>query len=210
MDTEKMTAFPSEIYLFRNDGTVDNEQVVRAIYSLREQDPEGVHKSNMGGGWHSNEYLFQDPRFEKLMMFISTCFKMVLEDNNYKKEVVGDIDASWAIVNKHASFNVAHVHANTDWSCCFYPRMPAGDPGRIVFKDPRSAKSMVDHSKYLDNYDSLAQHSVLALTPYEEELVIFPAWLEHEVHPNNTNEDRIALACNIQLKLEGKDEKGGY
>ena len=195
---DKIQAFPSEIYFFKNRGALNNSKLLDAIYSIQAEDTTGLKKSNIGG-WHSHEYLFQDYRFKELIEFIHISFKEVLKDNNYRDKVIGEVDATWAIINRYNNFNVGHVHPNTDWSCCYYPKIPKGDSGKIVFKDPRIAKTMIDHAHLLENYNSVAQHRVLAIEPIEEELIIFPAWLEHEVHPNNTKEDRVAIASNIVL-----------
>ena len=83
--------------------------------------------------------------------------------------------AVWFNVNSKNAHHRWHSHGAASTIGIFYIRIP-NDSGNIEFR----------HNK-----------EILSITPYEGLLLIAPAGIEHQVLPNNSNEDRISMAFNL-------------
>ena len=100
----------------------------------------------------------------------------------------------WINVNKYKDYNKAHVHPGSKISGVYYVKVPKNS-GSIVFENSS------DPSKYLDPEDVIEFNEVNSssweIKPKENELLLFPSWLKHEVMPHlNLKEDRISIAFN--------------
>ena len=100
----------------------------------------------------------------------------------------------WINVNKYKDYNKAHVHPNSIISGVYYVKVPKNS-GSIVFENSS------DPSKYLHPEDVIEFNEVNSssweIKPKEDELLLFPSWLKHEVMPHlNLKEDRISIAFN--------------
>ena len=185
--------------LFEIQLDVDNDSLSKKIYQLKEEDKEGVKKSNIGG-WHSG---FRDPTdgvelyddvFKNLEdILINLPFNPQISKLDY-------ID-SWSMVNNNGSWNQIHNHlysyntTRTDLSGVYYVKVPEGDCGNIVFRNPVS-------SVHGNSFMMLRNHSSKEWEmryPKEGLMYIFPAYLDHMVLPNNTDEDRIAISFNMMV-----------
>jgi uncharacterized protein (TIGR02466 family) len=47
----------------------------------------------------------------------------------------------------------------------------------------------------VESYNTFSS-ATYTINPVEGKLIIFPAWLEHEVLPTNTDEERISISFN--------------
>ena len=92
-----------------------NLELTKYIYELRENDKEGLDKSNSGGGWHSP--YFEISKSEVLKKFVSKIFPFIHEitTKQYGWNCTPDkirITTMWSIVNQKNSYNVRHFHPN--------------------------------------------------------------------------------------------------
>ncbi|MEL0208767.1 MAG: TIGR02466 family protein [Gammaproteobacteria bacterium] len=104
---------------------------------------------------------------------------------------------SWVNINKKSNRNERHCHMHSDTllSGVFYVKYPENS-GSIRFYDPRG--HLIQTQKdYIYYYDGYAYNYIY---PKNNLLVLFPPWLEHDVEPNESTEDRISIAFNINAK----------
>ena len=82
----------------------------------------------------------------------------------------------------------------------YYVKVPKNS-GNVRFYDPRGCliQAMREHDYYNNGY---AYHF---LEPQEDMVVFFPSWLEHDVEPNESNQDRISIAFNVYADFEKKN-----
>lgn len=102
------------------------------------------------------------------------------------------VNQMWININGNKDFNVPHVHLNSHFSGVMYSKIPKNS-GKLVFKngfegmyylwDNLKRKKTTEHNSY-----------AYEIMPKENELYIFPSWLEHSVEPNLSNEDRISIS----------------
>ena len=97
----------------------------------------------------------------------------------------------WGVLYKKNNFAVAHAHWPNIWSWGYYVKVPKGS-SPLVFPEGKEGNYYV--------------------FPEVGDLVIFPAWIKHEVPPSVCDEDRILVGGNIEriphkdLPLPSKEE----
>ena len=97
---------------------------------------------------------------------------------------------TWASVHSDGSTHPVHDHPDTLIAGTFYVHAPA-DAGHIVFHDPRRAIDPTIGSVRVQNNN-------IAVKPVPGMVVLFPPWLQHEVEPTHSGEERIAISFNLR------------
>ena len=198
-----INVFTTEIWR-TNTSEIDNIKLSKIILEQEETVPPvgKRYKKSSYGGWQSYEELKDDKRFFDLWHFIDQSFYAMAPHYNYKTAVFPKITSAWANVNRQKNFNLSHTHPGAQWSGCYYLKAPLSC-GTLCFKDPRSARQMVQHPPSLfttlvDNYSEAEHYGVV---PNEGLLVLFPSWLEHFVFPNESDEPRISISFNMVVSI---------
>ena len=155
------------------DLKIDQTPIIEEIYKIKNVH-KGVNRSNRGG-WQSRESRtnITDP-YE----FMISPIKEVLEKSKTehdKKDISPSIDF-WFNINGPGHFNVPHVHLGTYWTAVYYLQVPKNS-GDIIF-----------HISETDRFN---------ITPKENQLIIIPPDLRHEVSVNQSDRDRISIAFNF-------------
>ena len=83
----------------------------------------------------------------------------------------------WGVLYKKNDFAVAHAHWPNIWSWGYYVKVPQGS-SPLVFPEGKEGNYYV--------------------FPQVGDLVIFPAWVKHEVPPSAVDEDRMLVGGNIE------------
>ena len=83
----------------------------------------------------------------------------------------------WGVLYKKNDFAVAHAHWPNIWSWGYYVKVPQGS-SPLVFPEGKEGNYYV--------------------FPQVGDLVIFPAWIKHEVPPSLTEEDRMLVGGNLE------------
>ena len=89
----------------------------------------------------------------------------------------------WGVLYKKNDFSIAHAHWPNVWSWGYYVKVPQGSMP-LVFPEGKEGNYYV--------------------FPEVGDLVIFPAWIKHEVPPSVCEEDRILVAGNLE-RIPHKD-----
>lgn len=196
MNTYNHAIFPSivtethcELYNYIRDDLID------WIYRYQST-VDSVHLSNRGG-WQSPSNFYGIESFSIFKDYIVNNALQSLPQHDKRKF---ELNNMWININKKGDYNIAHVHPGCDLSGIFYVKAPE-NCGKLVFNNPHS----FDEFHLLDtvstefmkkyNYDFIFE-----FTPQEGLLVLFPASLQHLVEPNQTDEDRISIAFNLNLE----------
>lgn len=98
----------------------------------------------------------------------------------------------WAVLLRKGDISSLHTHPGSEISGAYHIKVPTdleGRDGNLVFIDPRPAarQSLIFAGKSL------------AYQPMESKGVVFPSWVEHEVYPHFSDQDRISISWNIVL-----------
>ena len=89
----------------------------------------------------------------------------------------------WGVLYKQNDFAVAHAHWPNIWSWGYYVKVPGGS-SPLVFPEGKEGNYYV--------------------FPQVGDLVIFPAWVKHEVPPSTVDEDRMLVGGNLE-RIPHKD-----
>ena len=191
--------FPEPIFKFKfEEAKSFNKKLSEYIYGLQKDDPEGTSKSNKGG-WHSKNFKLNDKnsiQFKfamELQKYISKTFQTLgwkTENQNIRVKEI------WAIINKKNDFNVVHTHPNSFLSAAYYVKAPK-NCGKFQVENPNIAKR---HFSPEIAYKNEFNAQVAGLEINEGDLLIFPGYLPHKVAKNESEEDRIVISFNVDIK----------
>ncbi len=199
MDVKVSDWFPTPIW----SATVDNHERLNAdlmpkIYALRDSDKAGTYLSNVHG-WQSELSVQLMEEFRPLNNRILEALLKVAQFLKYDRNCRLNMQA-WANINGYGAYNLVHTHPNCHLTGCYYVKTP-DNAGGIFFEDPRAqACVFLAPSEERSPYT----HNKVRLPAEAGKIYIFPAWLQHGVEPNESQEDRITVAFNAVAQLENK------
>lgn len=198
-EQEIIKLFPEPIFKFKlEDFKNFNKDLSEYIYKLRETDKEGISKSNRGG-WHSQYFMLDQENTvqQKFALKVQEYIVRVFQLYGWKiKDVNIRIQYMWAIINKKNDFNVVHTHPNCFLSAAYYVRA-SKNCGRFTVESPNIARRYAYPSIEKQNELNV---DVASLDIEEGDLLIFPSYLPHKVGKNQSDEDRIVISFNVDIK----------
>jgi len=168
----------------------------------KESTSKGMHKSNEGG-WHSDEDLlvWDSSAIAIFQSWIIQAFNQLSEFTSQGKSFDGKLELNaWANVNREGSYNTSHTHPECVWSGVYY--VDVGDAptkahplsGAIEFLDPRAGCEMTIAP-------GLPFGMRKTISPVSGEMIMFPSWIRHSVHPYFGKTPRISVAFNVRVHL---------
>jgi len=200
--------FPTHIY-YRDLRDMEqlNRRLVEYLYELRDKDPDGIARSNVKvtGSWHSQDDLARHEVFASLVRRIADTVREIWVSMRVQKGSMAVCDNMWAIINPPGGFNRYHTHPNCLYSGVYYLQAPP-DSGRLYFLDPRPQAGVLAPRYDETARDNRDQWSEVYYQPVPGRVILFPAWLAHEVEPNMTvaagpDADRICIAFNYSQRV---------
>ena len=191
--------FPIPVFKFKFEKfRYFNEELSNYIYKLYGEDSKGVDRSNRGG-WHSKTFELNDKNsiqlkfaleLQKYILKTFTNLGWKTENQNIR------IREMWAIINKKDDFNVIHTHPNSLLSAAYYVKAP-NNCGRFQIEDLNIVKR---HASPLIANQNELNMNVAGLEVSEGDLLIFPGYIPHKVARNETEDDRIVISFNVDIK----------
>lgn len=203
--------FAVPLMLRRIEGAELVNEGLRRIVLEHEKAEPGTTKSNFGG-WHSAGNMLDWPGEEVL-----TLKQWIREAVEYMCSLPARRDASapkatsyaataWANVNRNGNYNNLHNHPRQHWALVYYVTLGEETPGfknngRLEIRDPRPGSRFYNPPGYRFGLSKI-------VNPRPGLMLMFPAWVEHWVHPFFGTGDRISIACNIKIK--GGEKQSDY
>ena len=191
--------FPEPIFKYKlNNFKNLNNELSKYIYKLKDEDNEGLKRSNKGG-WHSKPFKLgiKDTIQHKFSLEIQKNILDTFQKYGWKtKNVPITIQEMWAIINKNEDFNVLHSHPNCYLSAAYYVKAPK-NCGKFEIECPNIAK--------LNSFPAIERPTdlnirVVSLDINEGDLLLFPGYLPHKVAKNESGEDRIVISFNVGIR----------
>jgi uncharacterized protein (TIGR02466 family) len=111
----------------------------------------------------------------------------------------------WANVNRTGQANEFHSHPGAYWSAVYYVDDGGIDAdetlgGELEFMDPRGALPAMNAPHLaIAMPGGLAAGATWKVRPKPGRLVMFPAWLMHQVRPYRGTAERISIAFNLTV-----------
>lgn len=198
-------AFAQPIGVYDSEiDTAGRTALVQMIEELR-LIPSGTRRSSIGG-WRSEGNIF-DMRVAAVRQLADAA---IAASFDYLQSSGVNFDASaytgrligWANVNGRGHYNAPHRHNGYDLSGCFYLAQPTATTdatGVIEFLDQRNLSPQVER------FGGPMFSSSFTLRPDPGQIVIFPSSLTHWVRPNQSDEDRIVIAWNLDIVARAAD-----
>lgn len=177
------------------------DEALAALILERERSAPGNTKSNQGG-WHSTDDLLTwgGESVAGLLRWIFQAFSDMTALTSGGGKHDGQIEVNaWANVNRYGNYNIVHTHPASVWSGVYYVRVGAPAPedkprsGVLELIDPRAGAEMVAAPGAPFGLSKI-------IHPRPGEMILFPSWLKHMVHPYWGEGERISIAFNIRVR----------
>ena len=196
--------FPCMVHIVETD---PDEKIKSYCLNLREQKPETNYVSNRKG-WQSHSFdctetgTFKSDHYTDSNPDVSINKKLYeLFEQSLNRVVNGKLKICnyWININGKGAYNVGHVHPGSHLSGVYYVKCPK-DSGVIVFENPYNFIAFNELDSYNEEFRQRnAQYGTMYIEPKDGLLLIFPAHLRHAVPENNSDEERISIAFNLNV-----------
>jgi uncharacterized protein (TIGR02466 family) len=116
--------------------------------------------------------------------------------NMYGIESPPGLSNYWFNINNKFNHNAVHNHPFSYFSVCLYLKVPKNS-GDIVFNRPDILENTIPVKRGNFNENTWSLYSI---PPYPKMLLIFPAYLNHSVESNLTEDadsERISISFNF-------------
>ena len=176
---------------------IDNNSIVELCKNFRGK-TSGQSKSNRGG-WQLDLERWDNEAVAELFDRIeAVCTQLFAERFGIPRET--RINRAWLNVNEKHHYNSAHTHPGAVFSGVYYVKADGlEEQGVLSFIRGDQVPIMtVPESAGSHNADPIwrAYNKQVMNTG---DLFLFPPWLLHEVHRNETDSERIVIAFNVQF-----------
>lgn len=173
--------------------------IVDDLLTLEEEDnndyslkyPKGSYTS-----FYSRDCVFDLSKLQELKKFISESVKAADRYLGFDEDL--KFTKSWFSINRQYSFHEQHHHCPNIWSGVYYLQADQND-ATISFLN----KNLIDtgwpyRSKKIENTEFNSTQTVIR--PETGMLLVFPSYLHHKVDQQNSTNDRITIAFNMDRK----------
>ena len=194
--------FPTQFWTAELNENI--EQLQKEAYLIRENDKDGVNKSNSGlQGYHS-----KDIRDLNNLPGTNQLLKQIINAVNAIHQISrkGDLQLTnfWINISGKGSSNTPHTHSGLTYSGVFFIKVPKEmEGGRFLFYRNFNEADFIS-TAYMGHFKKGYQmqgydYPINTISPKENMLIIFPAWVPHAVEINLSDEERISLSFNFKL-----------
>lgn len=140
--------------------------------------------------------LYYEPAFQSFGEFILNKGKEFLHLMGYDEEAVNWRPYLFANSFQEGSSHPRHAHSQCSISGIFYLKTPEGS-SPIVFYPNQPFKDFFDYMYAVKDPTNWYSLQETQYKPYPGLLLMWPAWLYHEVRPNGSKEPRTSLVFNL-------------
>jgi uncharacterized protein (TIGR02466 family) len=202
---ETVTLFSTPILISDLPDATALNMDLRAVIAQRETTHPGTQHSNLGG-WQSEWDMdrWGGPAAIKLLAVGRNIANRSTTDRQGNPVVVTWKANIWANINRSGHGNEFHSHPGSFWSGVYYVDDGGidGDPalgGELEFMDPRGPGPAMYAPHLAYGKAGLSVGANETVRPKAGRLVMFPAWLLHQVRPYRGKAQRISIAFNLSL-----------
>ena len=187
-----------------NDADSLNADLKSLLLVMEKDMPElntgSINRSNVAG-WKSRDDLLKssEPAVNDLTQRVIDAMEAMMSAAPKKNvaKVKGMQVYAWANINREGSYNTMHSHPGNHWAAVYYVDIGKPDPqrpqsGLFEIQDPRSSAGAM-------NVPGFDFGDKVSVKPKPGMLILFPAWMNHCVHPFFGEGERISIAFNIRL-----------
>jgi uncharacterized protein (TIGR02466 family) len=191
--------FFTPIYGFKLDLSADYlSELIQESYRLYGENGIYQQYRSTRDAFQSQDNIDKNLLFKDLFEAILTVFResvckdyQISIENRHKLFV----KKAWVNVNPSGGANVVHNHPHAFYSGVYYLQA-SENAGEIVFLNPVSEQGLtIPH--HLTEKGSNYTSDRYSYSPRQDLLLLFPSYLNHYVHSNQSTQERICVAFNI-------------
>lgn len=185
-----------------------NKSLKTTIYDIAQKDTDFDAAQYPFGytSYISGLPLHHDVRFKQITQKILVECKKFLVALRIRKQVNGvslglRVHDLFCNINRKYSFHGPHRHECSDLSAVYYVDVGTASSPFVAHNpaEPLFMHTRVDFFKP----DSPLIKDQHIIQPETGELLIFPAWMMHEVKQQQTDQERISIALNLGITTQG-------
>jgi uncharacterized protein (TIGR02466 family) len=192
----KQDWWATPIWFFDIENNIDFNKIELECYREKNLDNTGRLISNING-WQSQLIPFdKNDEIKKAIQVIASTQHIYNNDFGVKDDLEFGIDNYWININNNNSYNIAHTHPNSLFSCVFYVKTPK-DSGDILFCRNQMEDFILNPLTKNNNAYNF-QH--IKYPAIKKRVITFPSYVSHFVEENKSNEDRISISFNYTIK----------
>jgi uncharacterized protein (TIGR02466 family) len=142
--------------------------------------------------------LHKRSEFQTIVQYMNETVKEYWKALNYSEVFPIELNQMWAncyLKNDRFPHNL-DVDGPANVTVVFYIQKESADMGNLFFGNPTEliwqTQPLTEERRHEQRY-----HEIDGRTG---DLVCFPSWLQHGIHPNNTDIPRISIAGNYELR----------
>jgi uncharacterized protein (TIGR02466 family) len=200
-----ISLFATPVILFDvPDAAQLNTELRKAIFG-REKSHPGTEHSNQGG-WQSEWDMdrWGGAGAIKLLAIARNTANRITTNRQGQAVTVTWKANMWANINRSGHGNEFHSHPGSFWSAVYYVDDGGidGDPrlgGELEFMDPRGPGPAMYAPHLAFGNAGLSVGANETIRPRTGRMVMFPAWVLHQVRPYRGTAERISIALNLSL-----------
>lgn len=182
--------FRADIYSKSNIGTPEQR---KDLYNqIKQEQASGNCTNNSNYGCWRSEAKFNN--IDWLLNEVVALYKhadQIYKSENGGKDVFNVSGKTylnyWTNVNQPGSRNVIHAHKDAHFSCVYYLQSEGTGDLRLI-----NPSNMLGDCNF-----SAPFARDFYYTPKDGDLILWPAWVPHEVEPNLSNQERINVVFDI-------------
>ena len=205
-DFHVFALFPTPIIHFDLPNSAALNADLKAVIERQEKGDTGTQHSNFGG-WQSSWDMekWGGMPAVKLIAFAKNAANRVTCNRSGQALSISWKTNMWANVNRAGHGNEFHSHPGSFWSGVYYVDdggigADTSLGGELEFMDPRGpGVTMYAPQLAFNCPGGLSVGANEVVRPKAGRMVLFPAWILHQVRPYKGNATRISVAFNLSL-----------
>ena len=204
-DFHVFAMFPTPIIHFDLPNSAALNTDLKAVIERQEKTDKGTEHSNFGG-WQSSWDMekWGGMPAVRLIAFGKNAANRVTCNRSGEALSISWKSNMWANVNRAGHGNEFHSHPGSFWSAVYYVDDGGidADPalgGELEFMDPRGPGPAMYAPHLAYGSAGLSVGANETVRPKTGRLVMFPAWVLHQVRPYKGSAERISIAFNLGL-----------
>jgi uncharacterized protein (TIGR02466 family) len=191
--------FPTLVWKIQINAELHDAMDAKILAAL-ERIRRDLPKLGAGQGWQSEQTLHEREEFRDLVACVNNAARSVLRFLRIGYDDF-EITGCWATVLAKGAAHKVHSHPNNFLSGVYYVRTRPGTD-TINFHDPRTQTGIIRPPVVELTAENTDQ---VVVTVKNGALLIFPAYLQHSVDTNTSEEERISISFNIMFSSFAKN-----
>jgi len=190
---EVISLFPTLVWKHQlSDAELEAHRA--AVLKLLRADPSPLPGLSAGESWQSETTLHRCPELRALITRFERAARAALASLHIGAASF-EVTGCWANVNARGASHPIHHHPNNFLSGVYYIRVGPG-ADTINFHDPRPQTGIIRPP-----VTQLSAHNtdLVVVQVKDGTLLLFPAYLEHSVSPNESPDPRISVSFNVMF-----------